>query len=77
MIFLINSAVEKGISMPGFGGEDFKKTKQHLEKISVGVDRMQSAMNDIKTQIDLITTDIYNFYQQRVSEQSEKSEFIP
>lgn len=63
--------------MAGFGGEDLKKTKQHLEKISVGVDRMQSAMNDIKTQIDLITNDINNCYQQHVSGQSEKSEFIP
>lgn len=51
--------------------EDFKKTEQHLEKISAGVVRMQAAMNDIKTQIDLITTDIYDLYQQHASEQND------
>lgn len=66
----------KEVVIRGFGGEDtmsedFKKTEQHLEKISAGVVRMQAAMNDIKTQIDLITTDIYDLYQQHVSEQND------
>lgn len=52
---------------------DRQNTMQQIEKISAGVDRMQATMNDIKTQINLITIDIFDYYKQQGSEQKDKS----